>query len=223
MSSLAFDTGDIFYTLAAQEYQLFKVVATDPALGAYHVLAYAPQPTLPTEDDLPHLPIQIGHLPISADGFAAPVWLARQPVAARELAGYYTYLQHTQAPAERVEEAIRRFNEGLALSDAQQPQEAIEAYTLAYTLVPEFFEAVDNRAFCRMDLGQWLAAITDFEESLRINPGSDLAEFSIGECYFNLRDYAQAQLHFERALALNPDSELAREFMDKIAARGGNY
>lgn len=219
--STNFVAGDVFYTLSGPEYQLFKVLAVDSQLDAYHLRAYVPQPALPAVADLPGLPVQIGHSPISIDGFDQPVWLAHQPIAARELEGYYLYLQHTQPSEARVEQAIGHFNEALALSDAGQHQAAIDTYTLAYTLVPEFYEAVDNRAFCRMDLGQWPAAIADFEQSLRINPASDLAEFSIGECYFNLHDDAQARTHFERALALNPESALARDFLAKVAARSG--
>ncbi|MBO2007614.1 tetratricopeptide repeat protein [Hymenobacter negativus] len=216
-----FISGDVFYTRADQQFQLFKVVAVDPALDCYHVAAYAPLPALPVPADIPGLPIAIGHAPIAADGFDQPVWLAHLPVAARELRGYYTYLQFHQPAAERIEQAIRHFDEALALSDAQRHHDAIDTYTLAYTLVPELYEAVDNRAFCWMDLGCWPEAIADFEESLRINPASDLAEFSIGECYFNLHDDAQAKARFEKALALNPDSALAQEFLGKVAARSG--
>ena len=84
--------------------------------------------------------------------------------------------------------------------------------------MPEFYEAVDNRAFCWMNLGCWSEAIADIEESLRINPANDLAEFSIGECYFNLHDDAQAKARFEKALVLNPESALAQEFLAKVAA-----
>ena len=216
---LEFVAGDVFYTLSNQQHQLFKVLAVDSNLEAYHVRAYVPQPALPTVANIPTLPAQIGHTPISADGFDQPVWLAHYPVAARELEGYYLYLHHTLPSEARTDLAITHFNEALALSDIQQHYEAIDTYTLAYTLVPEFYEAVDNRAFCRMDLGQWPAAIADFEESLRINPANDLAEFSIGECYFNLHDDAQARTYFERALALNPESALAQEFLAKVAAR----
>jgi tetratricopeptide (TPR) repeat protein len=219
--NLSFVAGDVFYTRTDQPFQLFKVVAVDQDLGCYHVAAYAPLPTLPAPADIPNLPIAVGHAPISTDGFDQPVWLAHLPVAARELRGYYFYLQYQQPAEERIELAVSHFNEAMSLSDAQRHHDAIDAYTLAHTLVPEFYEAVDNRAFCWMDLGRWPEAIADFEESLRINSANDLAEFSIGECYFNLHDDAQAKARFEKALALNPDSALAQEFLGKVAARSG--
>lgn len=43
-----FVAGDVFYTLSNQEYQLFKVLAVDHNLEAYHVRAYMPQMALPT-------------------------------------------------------------------------------------------------------------------------------------------------------------------------------
>lgn len=217
--TLDFVAGDVFYTRADQQYRLFKVVATDPDLACYHVAIYVPQATLPAPAELPGLPLEIGHAPISADGFDHPVWLAHQPLTAHELAGYHTYLQHVQSTGSTIDQAIAYFNDGLALTDAGQHDAAIEAYAKAAGLVPQFYEALDNRAFCFMDLGRWPEAIAGFEQSLQVNPANDLAVFSIGECYFNLRDDAQATAHFEQALQLNPASALAHEFLAKVAAR----
>ena len=55
------------------------------------------------------------------------MWLTLQPVVARELRGYYTYLQYHQPVEERIKRAISHFHEALALSDVQRHHAAIDA------------------------------------------------------------------------------------------------
>lgn len=50
---------------------------------------------------------------------------------------------------------------GLRLTDEKKLFEAIDSYSKAIDLFPPFFEAIDNRAFCKMDLGMWAEAIED--------------------------------------------------------------
>ncbi|MGI4875756.1 MAG: tetratricopeptide repeat protein [Janthinobacterium lividum] len=219
-----FQPGDVFYTHADSAYHVFKVLAVDERLGCYHVRCYVPVATVPSAQEVAGLAVAVGHSPISADGFGEPVLLTHQPVAAHELEGYHYYLNAMQGDGEEpvnpaVDQAIEYFNQALALSDEERHLEAIAAYTEAFKLVPVFYEALDNRAFCKMDLGQWQAAILDFEESLQINSLNALAEFSIGECYFNLGDDDQATRRFEKALEIDPAYNLPREFLQKVAAR----
>ena len=223
-----FRAGDVFYTPAGQEYHLFKVLAVDDVLDCYHVRCYAPVAAVPPAAEVAGLPVAVGHSPISADGFGEPVLLGHEPVRGHELEGYHYYLRAmggSSAPPDpdssEVDQAIRYFNQGLALSDEQRHWDAIAAYTEAADLVPAFYEALDNRAFCLMDLGLWERAIMGFEQSRSGNRDNELAEFSIGECYFNLGDDAQATARFAKALALDPTHSLSSEFLQKIAARTG--
>jgi hypothetical protein len=41
------------------------------------------------------------------------------------------------------------------LTDMKKHELAMEEYSKAIDLVPQFLEAIDNRAFCKMDLGRW--------------------------------------------------------------------
>lgn len=220
--------GDVFYTPAGQEYHLFKVLAVDDVLDCYHVRCYVPVAAVPTAAEVAGLPVAVGHSPISTDGFGEPVLLGHEAVLDHELEGYHYYLRAMRgAPAppdpdsSEVDQAIQYFHQGLALSDEQRHWDAIAAYTEAVELVPAFYEALDNCAFCFMDLGLWERAIAGFEQSLAVNPDNALAEFSIGECYFNLGDDARASAQFEKALALDPTYFLALEFLQKVAARTG--
>jgi tetratricopeptide (TPR) repeat protein len=108
------------------------------------------------------------------------------------------------------------YQSGLVLTDKKLHDDAIDAYSKAIDLFPQFFEAIDNRAFCKMDLARWNEAIEDFNLSLQVNPNSVLAEFSIGECYFKMKDYQNAKTQFEKAQRIDPSHEAPRLFLDKV-------
>lgn len=212
---MEFNKGDVFYTVHEDQYHVFKLLALDEAHNCCHVLCYEPVPGLPTKDILDQLSVMMYHTPIDSAGFSNPVWVANRPLSSDDLIGYHEYLRQTQAPADYIPLASSYFNEGIRLSDEGKHAEAIEAYSKASDLVPMFYEAIDNRAFCKMDLGLWQAAIEDFHQSLQVNPVSILAEFSIGECYLNMKRYQEAKTQFEKALAIDPAHQLSKDFLQK--------
>lgn len=213
---MEFTEGDIFYTVIENKYHLHKVLKADADLNTYHVLGYSPMNALPDPDKTDELSVFIYHFPIDKNGFENPVLFKKSTVRDEELKGYHEYLRETQRIDSIIEEATRYFHEGYALTDQQRHEDAIDKYSMAIKLYPTLYEAIDNRAFCKMDLGRWREAIEDFELSLSIHPYSALAEFSIGECYLELGDLNSAKVHFNKALALEPDHELSKEFLQKI-------
>ena len=66
-----------------------------------------------------------------------------------------------------------------------------------------------------MDLGQWDIAILDFKDSLRINPDNFLAVFSIGECYFRLKEFQKALEQFKQAIEIEPENPIGKEWLEK--------
>jgi tetratricopeptide (TPR) repeat protein len=208
--------GDVFYVMHEGSYQVYKLLASDKAFSCYHVLAYEPMDVLPSARDVARFRISIGHLPIDSAGFDKPVVLGNMRATANELSGYHEYLKQTQPHESYTPLAIAYFNDGLFLTDEQKHEEAIDAYSKAADLVPLFYEAIDNRAFCKMNLGLWEAAIEDFLLSLRVFPDSTLAEFSIGECHLRMKRYAEAKAQFEKALSIDPDHQLSKNFLEHV-------
>lgn len=208
--------GDLFYVIHDGAYHTYKLLGNDADVSCYHVLAYEPLNATPSPKEVDNLKISIYHMPIDAAGFKEPVILGNMRVMAHELVGYHEYLRQTQSPENYTSLAIGYFNDGLFLTDEQKHEEAIDAYSKGVDLFPLFYEAIDNRAFCKMNLALWEAAIEDFNLSLQVNPVSVLAEFSIGECCLRLKRYEDARLQFEKALAIDPDHQLSKDFLAHV-------
>lgn len=210
--------GDLFYVLHEGSYQPYKLLVNDIDFSCYHVLAYEPLDTVPSQGDADNLNIRVYHFPVDAGGFKDPVVFGNRKVLSQELTGYHEYLRQTRHYEEYTPLAIAYFNDGLRLTDENRHREAIDAYSKAADLFPLFYEALDNRAFCKMDLGLWEDAVSDFLASLQVNPDSTLAEFSIGECYLRLKRYPEAKAQFEKALSIDPGHQLSITFLEKVKA-----
>jgi tetratricopeptide (TPR) repeat protein len=213
---MEFTEGDIFYTVLENKYHLHKVLKADQDFNMYHVLGYSPMNTLPDPEKADEFSIFTYHFPIDKNGFENPILFKKSTVRDEELTGYHEYLRQTQNIDTIIQEATRYFHEGYSLTDQKKHEEAIEKYSLAVNLFPTLYEAIDNRAFCKMDLGRWQEAIEDFKLSLTIHPYSALAEFSIGECYLKMGNHSVARQYFERALVIEPDHELSKQFIKKL-------
>jgi tetratricopeptide (TPR) repeat protein len=212
-----FSEGDIIYIFYKEEFYLYKILKVDEATGTYHVLAYETQEYMPYKEKTNELPVKIYHAPVDIDAFKDAKLFTYNEVTEYELQGYYEYLKQTQNPEKVKACANILYLEACYFAKNNDFEEAIEKYTSAISLLPNFFKAIDNRAFCKMDLGAWEDAIEDFEISLSVNPGVFIAEFSIGECYLNLDNPEKAKEQFKKALAIDPSSEIAKEFLVKAA------
>lgn len=220
-----YSEGDIVWSKVGEEYYVYKILRIGEGYDMYHVCTYEPFDRIPQASDIPFLKLFIGHAPVSE--FEGMI-LANEAVEAKELDGYieylkytnfYEYLNETGQDAEVVvASANALFHKAYALTDEKKYEEAILLYTEAYTIFPMFYEAIDNCAFVKMDMGRWQEAIADFQLSLSVNPVSVLAEFSIGECYLKMGVYTLAIQQFDKALAIDPEDTLSRDFKAKTLA-----
>ena len=211
---MEFTEGDIFYTLLNNQYHFYKVLKVDTDFDTYHVLTYTPVNQLP--ETPAGLTVFAYHSPIDKNGFPNSTRFGKAAVTDAELNGYHQYICVTHNMSLIIPEATRYFHEGYALTDQKKYEEAIQKYSVAVTLFPMLYEALDNRAFCKMDLARWEDAIEDFRLSLQVNPFSALAEFSIGECYMKMGSLDLAKEQFNKALSIEPDHELSKEFLLRI-------
>lgn len=211
-----FSEGDIFYTHFGNQYHIYKLLVFDKEFECYHVLGYKPLDTLPSTKNVDNLEVAVYHTPIDKNGFKDAKLLTKDKISSDDLIGYHEYLRQTQEPNYYIPIANEYYQAGLRLTDEKKHGDAIDSYSKAIDLVPNFFEAIDNRAFCKMDLGRWAQAIEDFQESLEVNPNSLLAEFSIGECYLKMDNYQKAKEQFEKAIAIDPTHQAPKDFLKKV-------
>lgn len=210
-----FLAGDIFYTQKEGQFNLFKLIKHDAEFKTYHVKIYHPVDALPKMEDLNEVPVMAHHAPIDENGFENPILLGNAPVEEEDLVGYLEYIKQTGNIDEVIQYASNYYQEAYQLSNQKEHEQAIAKYSKAIELIPNFFEAIDNRAFCKMDLARWKEAVEDFQLSLTINPDSFLAVFSIGECFFKLPDYPKAKEYFEQAAVIDPNHALPKQFLAK--------
>lgn len=210
-----FQAGDIFYTEKEGQFSLFKLIKHDAEFQTYHLKIYAAVDALPQEEELAKLAVLAYHAPIDENGFENPQLLYSSTIEEDDLIGYLEYIKQTGNIDEVIQYASKYYQEAYQLSSQKEHEKAIEKYSKAIELIPNFFEAIDNRAFCKMDLGLWEAAVEDFNLSLKANSDSFLAIFSIGECYFKSAEYTKAKEYFEQAAVIDPNHQLPKQFLAK--------
>ncbi|MEM8891551.1 MAG: tetratricopeptide repeat protein [Bacteroidota bacterium] len=208
-----FQEGDVFFTEKEGKFRTYKLLKIEEETHTFHVKAYEEINEVPEPDLIDSLQINIHHFPVDPNGFEHPVFILNQEVTEDDLLGYFEYIKQTQNIDEIVKYAKGFYLQANALSKNQDHTTAIHKYSQAIDLLPNFFEAIDNRAFSYMDLGKWTEAIEGFKQSLAANPNALLPIFSIGECYFKLKDYAQAKGYFEQAVQIAPEHPKPKEFL----------
>lgn len=209
-----FREGDVFYTEKEGTYQIFKLLKIDDKVNTFHVKAYEEISSIPESSAIENLKVKIHHFPVDKNGFKDPKLITNSVIHEDDLLGYFEYIKQTQNIDEIVKYANGFYKEAYALTNEKNHVGAIEKYAKAIELMPNFYEAIDNRAFCFMDLGRWNEAIEGFNESLQVHPNSVLAIFSIGECYLRLKEYAQAKAYFEKAIEIDPSHAKPKEFLE---------
>ena len=114
-----------------------------------------------------------------------------------------------------VHKANESFKKGYQLTNEGKYPEAIQAYTEAIRILPTYYEAIDNRGFLKMRLGDYEGATSDFELSIQVESQNHLSHAALGECCFYLKDYKRAHEEMQKALEIE-ERPLARDWLGKI-------
>lgn len=208
-----FSEGDIFYTFYDKQFHIYKLLKANS--HTYHILRYKSVDELPDPAHIDSLEIFFYHTPIAAGGFENAKLLAKSTLTDDDMIGYYEYLRQINDIEELTDIANSYSQQAYDLTGLERYEEAIQCYSRAIDLLPDFFEAIENRAFCKMEMGKWDEAIEDFRLSLSLNPEMLSAVFSMGECLLNTGDYTNAIVQFEKAVEIDPDHQLSKEYLKK--------
>lgn len=97
------------------------------------------------------------------------------------------------------------YNRGNALRDRQEYEQAIEEYTRAIEINPDFVNAYYNRGLTYSDLERYQRAIADYTKAVELNPEYLDAYNNRGILYANLQDYDKAIADYMTVIELDPD------------------
>jgi hypothetical protein len=115
--------------------------------------------------------------------------------------------------------ATALYNRGLSYQKSSNRPMAIEDFTSALFLKPDFAHAYMSRGTVLRESGQLLFAISDYERALRHNhPDVARVHFSEALTFEALKRPAEARKHLEAALAADPNYGPARQ---KLASLDG--
>ncbi len=98
--------------------------------------------------------------------------------------------------------AIEAYNRGVA---ATSMEEKIEAYRLAATLLPDFYEASFNLAVAEASMGATAKAIESYQKAATLRPDGIEVKRNLGRLYLREKAYDKAIAIFEEARQLAPD------------------
>lgn len=115
------------------------------------------------------------------------------------------------------------FNKGSKASLENKRQEAIEAYTKAIELKPDYLEAYNNRGNAYSGLGNYKKAIKDSSKAIDLKP--DLADAYVirGFTYDIIGNYQQAIKDYNKAIELKSDDAVAYWYRGATYYNLGNY
>ncbi|MCX6328377.1 MAG: tetratricopeptide repeat protein [Bacteroidia bacterium] len=95
------------------------------------------------------------------------------------------------------------------MDDDSSLNAALECYSEAIKIDPEFKEAYFNRGLVKHDLKNYKGAIADFTKAIELDPYDTAAYCFRGMSKNKLKTYNEAITDFNRALELNPNFEEA--------------
>ena len=99
-------------------------------------------------------------------------------------------------------QARQHFNRGRQAA-SESPELAIEEYTNAIAIDPEYSTAYERRGILYGSIGEVDLAIADFEQAIALDPESVYAYSNLGDLYARKGEFEQAIAHIGRAMELN--------------------
>jgi len=106
-------------------------------------------------------------------------------------------------------EAQKWFNRAYDEYQKGNNENAIEYYTKAIELNPDYAKAYNNRGVAYDVLKEYEKAISDYNKAIELNPEDAKAYYNIGLAYSNLKDYEKAISDYNKAIELNPEDAKA--------------
>jgi tetratricopeptide (TPR) repeat protein len=98
------------------------------------------------------------------------------------------------------------FDEGVALSNAGQQDEAIAKFQEAINIVPNCYNCYNNIAFSYSQKKDWANAEAAYKKSMEVKPDDAAAYVGLAGIYFNTGKAADAKPLVEKAVQIDPSN-----------------
>lgn len=115
--------------------------------------------------------------------------------------------------------AIDAYNRGVA---AESLSEKVEAYGLAVTLLPQFYEALFNLGVAEAGAGDLEKAAGTYLAADKLRPDGIEAKRNLGRLYLRVKQYGDAIALFEEVLRLAPDAPQSHNDLGEACRRAGD-
>jgi tetratricopeptide (TPR) repeat protein len=116
--------------------------------------------------------------------------------------------------------AVEAYNRGVAATDSS---EKIEAYGLAFTLLPAFYEARFNLAVAEARAGAVDQAVASYRKAELLRPDAVEVKRNLGRLYLTTKAYKEAIAVFETALQLAPGAAQSHNDLGEAHRRAGDF
>ena len=101
------------------------------------------------------------------------------------------------------------FDKGYAANEAKNYEQAIEYYSNAVRLKPNYPNAFNNRGVAKKELGKHSEAIVDYDQAIRLKPDYANAYSNRGWSKYILGRKTEAIIDYDQAIRLKPDFAIA--------------
>jgi len=108
------------------------------------------------------------------------------------------------------------YDEAGKLFDQEKFNDAVELYTKAIEIDPEYSSAYFNRALTYTELGEYEKALRDIDIVLKFEPNAFDAYYLMGRIAELQHDYEGAKEWFEKALSINPNYAPAKTSLELL-------
>ncbi len=106
---------------------------------------------------------------------------------------------------------------GVCLKELQEYRNALTVLNKGIAADPDRTDIYNLMGFCHFKLKEHDAAITCFENILKLNPSSAIDYANIASNYRDMGDYSKAAHYYKIALELDPSIEFARQNLEKLS------
>jgi tetratricopeptide (TPR) repeat protein len=133
-----------------------------------------------------------------------------EEAASITLAGFERLDSNLSPDSHRLHRSVLLYNLAQVYSSTGDYEQAIEGYSGAMAMDPNYSEYYNERGNAYLKLGRFQDAIRDYHQAIRLSPPYDEVWTNLGQCFRQMGRWEEAVQAYSRALDLDPSQRLPR-------------